>query len=37
MVQDAIVRNLEIIGEASKNISEEMRSRAGDQPWKKIA
>ena len=37
MIQDAVVRNLEIIGEASKNISEEVRTQAGDQPWRKIA
>ena len=30
MIQDAVVRNLEIIGEASKNLSEETRTLAED-------
>lgn len=33
---DAIVRNLEIIGEASKNIPEEIQNKFRDIPWKKI-
>lgn len=37
MVQDATVRNLEIIGEAVKNVPEDVRSRAKDIEWKKIA
>ena len=36
MVQDAVIRNLEIIGEASKNLSAETRAKAGDQPWRQI-
>jgi uncharacterized protein with HEPN domain len=36
-VQDAILRRLEIIGEAVKNIDEPVRSRYPDIPWKKIA
>lgn len=36
-VQDAILRRLEIIGEAVKNIDESVRSRYPDIPWKKIA
>lgn len=35
--QDAVVRNLEIIGEAVKNISPELRSNLRDIPWQKIA
>ena len=35
--QDAIVRNLEIIGEASKRISPETRGRAPEIPWTAIA
>ncbi len=33
---DAVVRNLEIIGEAVKNIPEDIRSRYPDVEWKKI-
>ena len=36
MIQDAVVRNLEIIGEASKNLSEETRTLAEEQPWRNI-
>ncbi len=35
--QDAVVRNLEITGEAAKNISEELKSRHPQIPWKDIA
>ena len=37
MVQDAVIRNLEIIGEAVKNLSAETKARASDQPWRQIA
>jgi uncharacterized protein with HEPN domain len=36
MVIDAVLRNLEIIGEASKNVSEDLRSRYSDIPWGKM-
>ncbi|WP_337866130.1 DUF86 domain-containing protein [Ignavibacterium sp.] len=36
MVIDAIVRNIEIIGEASKNIPEEIQAKFSDIPWQKI-
>jgi len=32
--QDAVIRNLEIIGEAAKNLSEELRAKRPDIPWK---
>ena len=35
--QDAVVRNIEIIGEASKRISGRLRQMASDLPWKSIA
>jgi len=36
MVVDGVVRNLEIIGEAAKNIPRELRKLAPEIPWKKI-
>jgi uncharacterized protein with HEPN domain len=37
MVQDAVLRNLEVIGEAVKGLSEEARADAPDIPWRQIA
>ena len=34
---DAVIRNLEVIGEAIKNIPEEIRDKHPDIEWKKIA
>ncbi|TET89646.1 MAG: DUF86 domain-containing protein [Methanomassiliicoccales archaeon] len=34
---DAVVRNIEIIGEATKNIPEEIRSMHPDLPWREMA
>ena len=36
MVVDAVVRNFEIIGEASKNIPEEIQIKNPEIPWKKM-
>ena len=35
--QDAVVRNLEIIGEASKRLSDDLRNLHPDIPWKQAA
>ena len=35
--QDAVIRNLEIIGEATKKLSVELRNRYSSVPWKEIA
>ncbi len=34
---DAVIRNLEIIGEAAKNISDDIRASHPEVEWKKIA
>jgi uncharacterized protein with HEPN domain len=36
LVVDAVVRNFEIIGEAAKNIPEEIREKYRSVPWKKM-
>ena len=35
--QDAVLRNLEIIGEAGKNISSSLKDRHPEIPWKNMA
>ena len=37
MVQDAVIRNLEIIGEAAKRISEDYRAAHPEIPWRALA
>lgn len=37
MIQDAVVRNLEIVGEATKRITKRLRDRHPDIPWKQAA
>ena len=37
MVQDAVIRNLEIIGEAVKQVSEPVREKRPDVPWRAVA
>ncbi|KKO19682.1 MAG: DUF86 domain-containing protein [Candidatus Brocadia sp.] len=34
LVQDGVIRQLEIIGEATKNLSQEIREKHPDIPWK---
>ena len=36
MVQDAVIRKIEIIGEASNRVSEELKNRFPDLPWDKM-
>lgn len=36
-VQDAVLRRLEIIGEAVKNLPDDFKEKHPDVPWKKIA
>ena len=35
--QDVVIRNLEIIGEATRNLSEQLRTEHADIPWKSMA
>lgn len=35
--QDAVIRQLEIIGEAAKNLSQQLRSQHPDIPWRRIS
>jgi uncharacterized protein with HEPN domain len=37
LVQDGVIRQCEIIGEATKNLSPETRLKAADIPWRDIA
>ncbi|RXT02751.1 DUF86 domain-containing protein [Ammoniphilus sp. CFH 90114] len=37
LIQDAVIRNLEIIGEATKNISIEFRKEHQGIPWRNMA
>jgi uncharacterized protein with HEPN domain len=34
--QDAVIRNLEVIGEAVKNVSDDIKEKNDDIPWKSI-
>jgi len=36
VIQDAIIRNIEIIGEASKNLSKDFKQTYPEIPWKEI-
>ena len=37
VTQDAVVRQLEVIGEATKRVSKELRSKNPDIPWSDMA
>ncbi len=37
MVQDAVIRQFEVMGEATKNLSDGFRARHAEVPWKDLA
>ena len=37
MIQDGVIRQIEIIGEATKNVSSDIRSSYPEIPWRDIA
>ena len=37
LLQDAVIRRLEIIGEAAKNVSDQLREKYPEVPWKEMA
>ena len=37
LIQDEVIRNLEVIGEATKNLSTELRDANPSIPWRQIA
>lgn len=37
MIQDAVIRNFEVMGEATKRLSPEIRQANPDVPWRQIA
>ncbi len=37
MIQDAVIRNFEVIGEATKRLSLQTREKYSEVPWRRIA
>ena len=37
LIQDGVIRNFEIIGEASKRLSDQLKENSSDIPWKQIS
>lgn len=36
LIQDAVIRNFEVIGEAAARVSHELRSQYPDVPWRRV-
>lgn len=36
-IQDAVIRRLEIIGEAARSVSDDFRKSHGEVPWREVA
>lgn len=37
LIQDAVIRNIEIVGEATKKISKDLKSQYQEIPWKEMS
>lgn len=37
LIQDAVIRNFQVMGEATKNISEALKLAYSDVPWRRVA
>ena len=37
LIQDAVIRNLEVIGEATKHLTRETKNAAPHIPWRRMA
>jgi uncharacterized protein with HEPN domain len=37
LIQDAVIRNIEIIGEATKKISSDLKTQYNEIPWKEMS
>src|SRR5690625_3064890 len=37
LIQDAVIRNLEVIGEATKRVSQDLRQQYSQLPWREMA
>lgn len=37
LIQDAVMRNFEVIGEATKQLSQELKSKYPEIPWRQVA
>ncbi|NUO80297.1 DUF86 domain-containing protein [candidate division KSB1 bacterium] len=37
LIQDGVIRQLEIVGEATKHLSDEIRDRSLNVPWQRMA
>lgn len=37
LIQDAVIRNFEVVGEATKNLSDDLKLKYPNLPWRKVA